>query len=77
MNKAEVMTLLKSKVAPEKIRIAIMAGKISGILQQADRQLDEAREFGENAHWTEMLRIMEGTLSEEKGHRAEKSSNKY
>ena len=62
MNKAEIMTLLGSDVPAKKIRIAIMAGKLSGILMQADRAIADAKCFREDADWSEMLRIMEGTL---------------
>ena len=71
MNKAEIMTLLNAKVPAKKIRIAIMAGKLSGILLAADRQIDQAERFQGEADWTEMLRIMEGTLSEEIDYRAD------
>lgn len=73
MNKAEIMTLLSSKVSPSKIRIAIMAGKLSTILHRADQDIHAAEEFGREADWKEMLRIMEGTLDKEIGHRGEES----
>ena len=76
MNKAEIMTLLSSKVKPAQIRTAIMAGKLSGILQAADRDIHNAESFREDANWTEMLRIMEGTLDKETGHQAEDSRSK-
>ena len=68
MNQAEIMTLLSSKVPAKKIRIAIMAGKLSGILNSADREINRAENFHEKADWTEMLRIMEGTLEKEVDH---------
>ena len=71
MNKAEIMTLQASKVADSKIRIAIMAGKLSGILFAADRAISEATQFGEKADWKEMLRIMEGTLDAQTDIRAD------
>lgn len=77
MNKAEIMTLLSGKKGASKdamrasIRIAIMAGKLSGILMAADRSISEAENFHQNADWTEMLRIMEGTLDKEIDHIAE------
>lgn len=79
MNQAEIMTLLSGKSGQRKdamrkaIRLAIMAGKLSGILQGADRDISRAENFSENADWTEMLRIMEGTLDKETEHRAEDS----
>jgi len=85
MNQAEIMTLLSSKKGVAKdamrksIRLAIMAGKLSGILQGADRDISRAENFSENADWSEMLRIMEGTLDKDKGHIADddpKSWNK-
>lgn len=72
MNKAEIMTLLSSKVKPGQIRIAIMAGKLSTILFRADMDIEAATRFGEDANWTEMLRIMEGTLGEDVAHRGER-----
>lgn len=77
MNQAEIMTLLSNKTGMRKdamrksIRLAIMAGKLSGILNSADRQISHAENFSENADWTEMLRIMEGTLDKEVDHRAD------
>jgi hypothetical protein len=71
MNQAEIMTLIGSKVPAKKIRLAIMAGKLSGILNAADRQISRAENFSENADWSEMLRIMEGTLEKEHDHRAD------
>lgn len=85
MNKAEIMTLLSGKKGVAKdsmrksIRLAIMAGKLSGILLSADRDIDRAESFSRDANWTEMLRIMEGTLDKEVDHLAEddpKSWNK-
>ena len=74
MNQAEIMTLLASKVSYSKIRTAIMAGKLSGILLAADRQIARAENFRDNADWTEMLRIMEGTLEKEMDYEARQSS---
>jgi hypothetical protein len=71
MNQAEIMTLLSSKVPAKKIRIAIMAGKLSGILIAADRDINKAANFRENADWSEMLRIMEGTLEKEVDYQAD------
>lgn len=71
MNQAEIMTLLSSKVPYSKIRTAIMAGKLSGILMAADRQISRAENFKENADWTEMLRVMEGTLEKQIDHQVE------
>jgi hypothetical protein len=71
MNKAEIMTLLSSKVKPSQIRTAIMAGKLSNILFQADRQIALAETFKQDANWTEMLRIMEGTLEKDTDYQAE------
>lgn len=71
MNTAEIMTLVNAKVDQKKIRLAIMAGKLEGILRAADRQIDHATHFNENADWTEMLRIMEGTLDKEVQHRGD------
>ena len=62
------MTLLSAKVSPKTIRTSIMAGKLSGILMAADREIRLAENFRENADWTEMLRIMEGTLDQEVDH---------
>jgi hypothetical protein len=82
MNKAEIMTLLSGKKGVAKdsmrksIRLAIMAGKLSGILTAADRDISSAENFSENANWTEMLRIMEGTLDKEVDHRAEDNFSK-
>lgn len=82
MNKAEIMTLLSGKTGMRKesmrasIRLAIMAGKLSGILLAADREIDKAEHFSSNANWTEMLKIMEGTLDKETNHRADSSSKK-
>ena len=74
MNQAEIMTLLKSRVKPEKIRIAIMAGKLSGILMAAQREIDRAEHFGDNADWTELLRVMEGTLEKQTDIRADEGN---
>jgi len=71
MNQAEIMTLRSQKVKPESIRLAIMAGKLSGILMAADRQIAQAEQFSENADWSEMLRIMEGTLDKKVDHYAD------
>lgn len=76
MNQAEIMTLRNAGVKEHDIRIAIMAGKISGILMAADRQIVRAEEFAHRADWTEMLRIMEGTLEEAIDHRAERPNRK-
>lgn len=70
------MTLLSSKVPASKIRVAIMAGKLSGILLSADRDIDRAENFRRDADWTEMLRIMEGTLDKEIDHMADETSHK-
>ena len=80
MNQAEIMTLLSGKTGMRKdsmrkaIRLAIMAGKLDGILQAADRTIDRAEHFHENADWSEMLRIMEGTLDKEKGYKGDDNS---
>lgn len=74
MNQAEIMTLLAGKVSYSKIRTAIMAGKISGILTAADREIGRAENFRERADWTEMLRIMEGTLEQDIDYQAESST---
>ena len=77
MNQSEIMTLRSQKVKPEVIRVAIMAGKLSGILASADRDIERAEHFGNNADWSELLRIMEGTLDKlPKGHRAETPDGK-
>ena len=71
------MTLLSGKKGAAKdsmrhsIRIAIMAGKLSGILMAADRSISEAENFQQNANWSEMLRIMEGTLDDKVDHMAD------
>jgi hypothetical protein len=76
MNQAEIMTLLSNKTGMRKdamrksIRLAIMAGKLSGILNSADREISKAENFSKNADWSEMLRIMEGTLDKEVDHLA-------
>jgi hypothetical protein len=83
MNKAEIMTLLASKVPASKIRVSIMAGKLSTILMRADQDIALAEDFRRDADWTEMLRIMEGTLDKEVEHQADdqysgkKRSNKF
>lgn len=71
MNQAEIMTLLSSKVKAPQIRIAIMAGKLSGILQSADRQIQNADAFKQGANWTEILTLLEGQLDDSTDHRAE------
>jgi len=77
MNQAEIMTLLSGKTGMRKdsmrksIRLAIMAGKLDGILRAADTQIGRAEDFHERADWTEMLRIMEGTLDKDKGYKAD------
>lgn len=76
MNQAEIMTLRNSKVKEGTIRIAIMAGKLSGILRAADGQIRQAASFADGADWTELLRVMEGTLAEETDHRAEQHRDK-
>lgn len=77
MNKAEIMTLQLGKVPNDKIRLAIMAGKISGILHAAEIAICQAEEFGKNADWIEMLKVMEGTLNmEAKQHQTESIDNK-
>ena len=73
MNKAEIMTLLSSKVPAAKIRVAIMAGKLSTILHRADQDIAAADEFRKDADWTEMLRIMEGTLDKKTDYMGEDS----
>lgn len=72
MNQAEIMTLLSNKVKEPQIAMAIMAGKISGILNTARRQVDKASQFKQGANWTEILRLLEGELDSEIDHRAEK-----
>lgn len=76
MNQAEIMTLRNNGVKEHDIRIAIMAGKLSGILMAADRQIAQAEHFSEHADWSEMLRIMEGTLDKEVDHRADRPHRK-
>lgn len=76
MNKAEIMTLRNNGVKQKDIRLAIMAGKLSGILMAADRQIAQAEDFNNRADWTEMLRIMEGTLEQEVDHRADDRRSK-
>ena len=76
MNAAEIMTLQNAKVKDGTIRIAIMAGKLSGILRSADGQIRQASVFAEHADWNELLRVMEGTLDEATDHRAESSNLK-
>lgn len=75
MNQAEIMTLLSSKVKPATIRRSILAGKLSNILRQADSSISDAEQFRENADWTEMLRIMEGTLDKKQDYQAEDSND--
>lgn len=64
MNQAEIMTLLSNGVKRPKIRIAIMAGKLAGILNAADRQIGHAESFKADANWVEILTLLEGTLDE-------------
>lgn len=71
MNQAEIMTLLSAKVKEPQIRVAIMAGKLSGILNAADRTIDRAKQFHDGADWTEILRILEGKLDGQTDHAAE------
>lgn len=72
MNSAEIMTLQNARVKDETIRIAIMAGKLAGILRSADLAIQQAAAFAEDADWTELLRVMEGTLDDKRDHRADK-----
>ena len=76
MNQAEIMTLLSGKVKEPQIRVAIMAGKISGILKAADRQISEAMSFQDGADWNEILRILEGSLDKKTDHMAEEHKRK-
>ncbi len=76
MNKAEIMTLLSAKVPAAKIRTAIMAGKLSGILRSADMDISRAENFRSEANWEEMLRIMEGTLDTQVDHEARPGDSK-
>ncbi len=71
MNQAEIMTLLSNKVKAPTISTAIMAGKISGILNTARRQVDKATNFKAGANWTEILRLLEGEMDSEIDHRAD------
>ncbi len=71
MNNAEIMTLLSNGVKRPKIRIAIMAGKLSGILHSADVQIERADSFKQDANWTEILTLLEGTLDEVTDHMAD------
>jgi len=77
MNQAEIMTLRNAGVSAEKIRIAIMAGKLSSILHAADRAIDNAEHFNRDADWTEMLRVMEGTLDKFTEHRTEGTKRRH
>ena len=76
------MTLLSGKTGMRKnemrksIRLAIMAGKLSGILLAADRDIHNAEQFSENANWSEMLKIMEGTLDQEVDYRSDSKPTK-
>lgn len=76
MNQAEIMTLLSGKVKKPQIRVAIMAGKLSGILQSADRQITQAECFKDDADWTAILEILEGKLDKRTDHMAEESRQK-
>jgi hypothetical protein len=71
MNKAEIMTLISARVNNKIIRRAIVAGKISSLFSAADRDIYKAEIFRENADWTELLRVMEGTLDKEIDHQAD------
>ena len=71
MNSAEIMTLLSNDVKESQIRIAIMAGKISGILRSADITIGRAKAFKDGANWTEILRLLEGTLDDQIDHQAQ------
>lgn len=76
MNNAEIMTLLSNGVKRPKIRIAIMAGKLAGILHTADRQIAHAESFKADANWTEILTLLEGTLDEVTDYQAEERDRK-
>lgn len=71
MNQAEILTLLKSKVKPNVIRVSIMAGKLSGILRTADMTIAKAQQFSDGADWVELIRVMEGTLEDKVDHLAD------
>ena len=78
MNQAEIMTLLAGKVKKGQIRTAILAGKVSGILNAAERQIDQAQDFEKEAVWKQILTILEGEAFDRKDHKAEdKPLNKF
>lgn len=69
MNQSEIMTLINSGVDEKLVRNAIVAGKLSTVMATADRDINRASYFNEDADWEQILKFMQGTLKEAKRHR--------
>ena len=71
MKTSEILTLLKAGTDRNVVWTAEIAGRMETVVQAAERKLDCAEQFGSAADWTEILRIMEGTLEAEQEYRSE------